>query len=80
MNKQYILQIGDIIEEFNCTGSSDRKCIKTYEITSVTKTLAKTDGGWRFNRTAELWGNEMSVRMLDRNKYSVLAHRLCNKS
>ena len=76
MNKQHILQIGDIIEEFHYTGSSDRKCVKTYEITSVTKTLAKADGGHRFNRIAELGNIEWSVHMLDRNKYSVLAHRL----
>ena len=79
MNNQHILQVGDIIEEFNCTGSSNRECIKTYKITSVTKTLAKTDGGYRFNRNAELWGNVISVKMLDRNKWSVLAHRLHKK-
>lgn len=80
MNPTKELEIGDIIEEFNCTGSSDRKTIRTYEIISVTKTLAKSHGE-RFKRTAELWNNneQYHVSILDKNKWSVLAHRLQNK-
>jgi hypothetical protein len=46
------LEIGDIVEEFNCTGSSDRKTERTYIIDSVTKTIAKCRG-FRFKRLTE---------------------------
>jgi len=80
MNPTKELEIGDIIEEFNFTGSSNRATLKTYEIISVTKTLAKSSGH-RFKRTAELWGSEesYSVTMLDKSKWAVTGHRLQNK-
>lgn len=57
------IQVGDVIEEFNCTGSSDRVTTHSYTITDVTKTLAKSNG-FRFKRTAEQWnvGCEYSVK------------------
>lgn len=79
MEAQYELQVGDIIEEFNCTGSSNRETTKTYEIVEVTKTLAKSSNGFRFKRLTEKWSDEIAVKKLEMNKWSVLAHRLQKK-
>jgi len=74
------LQIGDVIEEFNYTGSSDRATLKTYIVESVTKTIAKS-GQRRFKRIIENYTSNgieyFPVRKLDNaSGISVLAHRL----
>ncbi len=71
------LQIGDVVEQFNCTGTSDRSTTKTYEIISVTKTLAKSKFH-KFKRIAEKWTNSdsYSVTHMDERKWSVNAYRL----
>jgi len=71
------LQIGDVVEQYNCTGSSDRATTRTYEIISVTKTLAKSTHH-KFKRIAEKWtgGNTYSVTHVDERKWSVNAYRL----
>lgn len=75
----YDIQVGDIIEEYNCTGSSDRATEKEYEIISVTKTLAKTTYK-RFKRSAENWNNNgFSVKCIDDSKWSVRGYRIKGK-
>jgi RNase H-fold protein (predicted Holliday junction resolvase) len=71
------IQVGDVIEQFNCTGSSDRSTIQTYEIISVTKTLAKSRHK-KFKRIAEQWkgDGDYSVTHVDERKWSVNAYRL----
>ena len=71
------IQIGDVIEQFNGTGSSDRSTEKTYTIISVTKTLAKSQTK-RFKRIAEKWrpDGDYSVTHLDERRWSVNSYRL----
>lgn len=71
------IQVGDVIEEYNFTGSSDRATERTYDIISVTKTLAKSHSK-RFKRTAEQWqtDEEYLVKHVDERKWSVLGYRL----
>lgn len=75
--KTKLLEIGDIVEQYNCTGSSVRSVINEYKIISVTKTLAKSESK-RFKRVAEEWhdGHCYSVTHIDERKWSVLAYRL----
>ena len=54
------IQINDIIEQFNCAGSSDRATEKTFVIISVTKTTAKTTYH-KFKRNTETQGTEERV-------------------
>lgn len=71
------LQIGDVVEQYNSTGSSKRETTRTYEIISVTKTLAKSKFH-KFKRVAEKWSGSdtYSVTHVDERKWSVNAYRL----
>lgn len=72
------LQIGDVIEQYNSTGSSNRETTKIYTIIAVTKTLAKSDYR-RFKRQIENYSGAEFVECLDDGKWSVNGYRLQKK-
>lgn len=72
------LQIGDVIEQYNSTGSSNRETTKTYNIIVVTKTLAKSDYR-RFKRQTEMICGVECVNCVDDGRWSVNGYRLQKK-
>jgi hypothetical protein len=71
------VQVGDVIEEYNLSGSSDRETLRTFQIISVTKTLAKSKN-MRFSRIAEQWRDDSDyiVKYMEARRWSVYGYRL----